>query len=103
MIFRTCMMNHPYIFPLNISYDAVTANINSESKLLQLMMRDGEKNIYKQIADLLEKPQEDTAESFIKTDRKAILQAVEGIIKVETPSAENEFDSYESLKKNFIR
>lgn len=88
-------------FPLNISYDAVTANINSESKLLQLMMRDGEKNIYKQIADLLEKPQEDTAESFIKTDRKAILQAVEGIIKVETPSAENEFDSYESLKKNF--
>ena len=101
MIFRTCMMNHPYISPLNISYDAVAANINSESKLLQLMMRDGEKNIYKQIADLIEKPQDDTTESFVKTDRKAILQAVEGIIKVETPSAENEFDSYESLKKNF--
>lgn len=88
-------------YPLNISYDAVAANINSESKLFQLITRDSDKNIYKQIADMLEISQSENIVYPVKTDKKSILQSIEGIINSETASAENEFDTYESLKKNF--
>lgn len=90
-------------YPLNISYDAVAANINSESKLLQLIVRDSDKNIYKQIADMLENVQGENGDigKITGADKKSILQSMEGMIESETASAEDEFGSYESLKKNF--
>lgn len=90
-------------YPINIIYDTVAANLNSESKLLQLILRDGNKNIYRQIADLLEKPQNngDVAKMLTSEERKSILRSLEGILPSGTASAENEFESYESLKNNF--
>ncbi len=90
-------------YPLNICYDGIAANINSESKLMQLITRNGEKNIYKQIADMLENPQneDENTKYFTKVNKKSILRSIEGIINSETASAEDEFDSFESLKKNF--
>lgn len=88
-------------YPLNISYDVITANLNSESKLLQLILRDSNKNIYRQIADMLEKPQNDEENQMQPTTKKSILQSIEGILHSGTASAENEFDSYDSLKNNF--
>ncbi len=90
-------------YPLNISYDVVAANINSESKLLQLLARDGDRNIYKQISDMLESTEEKVREMGKAPwgDKKTILQALQGLLLSKTASAENEFDSYESLKRNF--
>ncbi|MCI9533387.1 MAG: AAA family ATPase [Lachnospiraceae bacterium] len=90
-------------YPLNIHYDVIATNINSDSRLLRLLTQNGDKNIYKQIADKLEKLQNENEYTITltKNDRKTILQSIEGIIHSETPSAENEFISYESLKKYF--
>lgn len=90
-------------YPLNIRYDVITANLNSESKLLQLISRDGNKNIYRQIADMLETPENDEEDPTLLTpaDKKSILQSIEGIFPFGTPSAENEFNSFEDLKNNF--
>lgn len=89
-------------YPLNISYDTVAANLNSESKILQLLLRDGNKNIYRQIADLLEKPwNNDDEPNMPASRRKSILRSIEELIPSGTVSAENEFESYESLKKIF--
>lgn len=76
-------------YPLNIRYDAVATNISTESKLLQLLIRDSDKNIYRQIADLLEKQKyEDRNQiSLPGADKKSILRSIEGIIHSETASA----------------
>lgn len=90
-------------YPLNISYDAAAANINSDSRLLQLIARDGENNIYKRLANMLSADRkEDLNEVLgIDTDKKKILESIQEIINFGTASAENEFTSFESLKKNF--
>ncbi len=90
-------------YPLNIVYDVVAANINSEARLLQLLDRDGDRNIYKQIADMLERTQNDgeSLGNILDIDKRSVLQSIGEIINSETASAENEFDSYESLKRNF--
>lgn len=90
-------------YPLNISYDVVAANLNSESKLLQLLLRDSDKNVYGQIANMLEKPQNDVENQIpmIITEKQSILQSIGRIFHSSTASAEDEFDSYDSLKNNF--
>lgn len=90
-------------YPLNISYDAVAANVNSDLKLVQLITKDGENNIYKKIAKMLTTDREDRAiEDFLgDIDKRKILDSVQDIINFDTASAENEFNSFESLKKNF--
>lgn len=90
-------------YPININYDVMAANINSETKLLQLLERDREKNIYRQLAEMLQKPQNDneSLEYESKIEKKSILHSIEKIISSDTASAENESNSYENLMKNF--
>lgn len=85
-------------YPINIFYDVVSANPNTVTKLVQILNRDGEQNIYKQLAKLLFAESEVTTVSDSDWNKKSMLQAIK---EISVSSADDEFLSYEELKQNF--
>lgn len=90
-------------YPLNIKYDALTANINSSGRLLQLLDNNGNENVYYKLAHtLLSSEDVISKEIFVaEEDKKKMLAAIKNIKPTNTGSAENEFETFKELKSNF--
>lgn len=92
----------PY-YPLNIRYDVTAANIGSKFRLAQLLDAGGNDNVYRKLAQILMSGEDmgkrDNPVNIC--DKRNMLESIERIMPTDTASAENEFDHYEDLKKNF--
>lgn len=90
-------------YPLNVKYNVLTTNINSDSRLVQLLDSDGTENTYYKLAhSLLSNEDMEVKEQYVvEEDKRGILEAIRNIKPANTGSAENEFETFEELKKNF--
>lgn len=85
-------------YPINIFYDVVNANPNTNTKITQILNRDGEANVYKQLARALFAEVEERTSQTMEFDKKSVLDSIK---KISVSAADGEFESYEELKKNF--
>lgn len=89
-------------YPINISYDILTTNINSPDKIYQILSQNGEENVYKILGRKLAINSDKIDECKFDEDmnKEQILKSIENIIG-DIAAAENEFPNEESLVKNF--
>lgn len=89
-------------YPLNIKYDALNANINSDDKILQILNLNGEDNVYKLLSNKLSSNNEEIVVDEFK-ESASRLEMLDSIQKItsEVAAAENEFSDLPSLMKNF--
>lgn len=89
-------------YPLNIRYDSINSNINSDEKILQILNLNGEENVYKILSNKLSSNNEvnEVGEFETSESRIEILKSIQ-TITLEVAAAENEFPDSHSLRNKF--